>query len=90
MRLNNLQALRGVACLLVFFFHVAIGEAGAGHGLNPLVPFQYAGFAGVDLFFVLSGFVITRVNVRGLGDPARVAGYVTRRLWRIYPVYCAC
>jgi exopolysaccharide production protein ExoZ len=92
MRVLNLQALRGVACLLVFVFHIRCWEIRAGATVaQPLLgPLQYFGFAGVDLFFVLSGFVITWVNAAGLGDRGRLPSYVGRRLWRIYPVYWVC
>lgn len=91
-RLQNLQALRGVACLLVLFYHLAQLEPLTGarvsrHVLQPLVHF---GFAGVDLFFVLSGFVITWVHADRLGDRASLAGYLGRRAWRIYPVFWVC
>jgi peptidoglycan/LPS O-acetylase OafA/YrhL len=89
MRLHNLQALRGVACLMVVGYHVVSvwpEAAGASH----LAPVLSSGFAGVDLFFALSGFVITWVNFDALGDRSRVAGYIGRRLWRIYPVFWAC
>jgi peptidoglycan/LPS O-acetylase OafA/YrhL len=48
------------------------------------------GFAGVDLFFVLSGFVITWVHADLLGDRSRLAGYLGRRFWRIFPVFWVC
>jgi hypothetical protein len=61
MRLNNLQGLRGIACLLVFVFHIAQLEAHAAPDARPILsPLLSFGFAGVDLFFVLSGFVIDR------------------------------
>lgn len=89
MRIHNLQALRGVACLLVCFVHLAGWECIGWKDVprHYLVPFLSFGFAGVDLFFVLSGFVITWVNLHHLGDRSRLAGYLGRRLWRIYPLY---
>ena len=52
-----------------------------------LEPIQWFGFAGVDMFFVISGFVITWTNLNDLGRPAAAPLYVVRRLWRVYPVY---
>jgi exopolysaccharide production protein ExoZ len=91
MRLNNLQGLRGIACLLVFIFHIAQLEAHATPDARPIfTPLLSFGFAGVDLFFVLSGFVITWVNFGAIGDRGRLPGYLGRRLWRIYPIYWIC
>ena len=84
---HNLQALRGVACLLVFLYHLAQSEAGYGLGFNPLKPFKYFGYAGVDLFFVLSGFIIATTSRPDLGRMDRLPRYLFRRLWRIFPVY---
>jgi peptidoglycan/LPS O-acetylase OafA/YrhL len=51
---------------------------------------QFFGYAGVDLFFVLSGFIITWAHVDRLGHPRALLGYAARRLWRIYPAYWVC
>jgi exopolysaccharide production protein ExoZ len=92
MRLNNLQALRGVACLLVVACHLPWWHGGYGGPDLPAVavPVRLIGAAGVDLFFVLSGFVITWVNEPALGRPGRMLGYLGRRLWRVYPAYWLC
>jgi peptidoglycan/LPS O-acetylase OafA/YrhL len=91
-RLLNLQALRGLACLMVVGYHVADSEL--RRGLSPeravLYPLSFFGYAGVDLFFALSGFVITWAHLDQLGKPARLPGYLGKRLWRIYPVYWLC
>jgi peptidoglycan/LPS O-acetylase OafA/YrhL len=85
--LYNLQALRGVACLLVVVFHVANLEARYGLGFSPLKPVRWVGFAGVDLFFVLSGFIIASTCRADLGRPRQLPRYLFRRAWRIYPAY---
>jgi peptidoglycan/LPS O-acetylase OafA/YrhL len=91
MRLNNLQALRGIACLVVVLFHVAERERTAvGPDRAVLLPLVHLGYGAVDLLFVLSGFVITWVNEPRLGRPSRLGDYLGRRLWRVYPVYWAC
>ena len=86
---HNLQALRGIACLLVIAFHLAMVEASYGLGFNPLIAFRWFGFAGVDLFFVLSGFIIATTCRRDLGRPVRLPRYLFRRAWRIYPTFWA-
>jgi exopolysaccharide production protein ExoZ len=83
--LYNLQALRGVACLMVVGFHLWGWEHQYGVHTPGLGVVQWFGFAGVDLFFALSGFIITHTNARHLGHPAAAPGYLARRLWRIYP-----
>jgi peptidoglycan/LPS O-acetylase OafA/YrhL len=86
---HNVQALRGVACLLVVLVHLAVWDNLFVGGTPGFSAVQYFGFAGVDLFFVLSGFIITSTNRRSLGRPAAVPGYLFRRAWRIYPTYWA-
>jgi peptidoglycan/LPS O-acetylase OafA/YrhL len=48
--------------------------------------FRFA-HAGVDFFFVLSGFIIFFVHRNELGNPARLPDYLARRFVRIYPTY---
>jgi len=48
--------------------------------------FQF-GHAGVDLFFVISGFIILFVHYDDIGRPERLGRYVGRRLSRILPTY---
>jgi len=87
-RLLGIQLARGVAALLVVLYHAGRGIAlpqYAGH-----VPFGGLfnfGHAGVDFFFVLSGFIIHAVHHRDIGVPAALGRYVRRRLTRILPIY---
>ena len=88
LKLLSVEAARGAAAVLVVLFHTSnmlaapkyFGEM-AFHGL-----FKFAG-AGVDFFFVLSGFIIFHVHRTDLGNPARFSKYVSRRFVRIYPTY---
>ena len=48
--------------------------------------FQF-GHAGVDLFFVISGFIILFVHYDDIGNPKRLGRYVSRRFSRIMPIY---
>ena len=54
------------------------------------IPFGNAfgfGHAGVDFFFVLSGFIITHAHAADVGRPDRLYRYLWRRITRIYPIY---
>jgi peptidoglycan/LPS O-acetylase OafA/YrhL len=85
--LHNLQALRGVACLLVVGFHAAEWEQLYGISTPLFGGLWRFGFAGVDLFFVLSGFIITHAHADQLGRRAALPAYLFRRAWRLLPVY---
>ena len=84
---QNVQALRGIACMMVMIFHLAINEQALGLGFNPLSFVRWFGYAGVDLFFVISGFIIATSNAQYLGQTNRVPGYLIRRFWRVVPPY---
>jgi len=78
--LNNLQALRAVAALLVVLVHVgAITHLGVG----TLFAF---GHSGVDLFFVISGFVMVYTFAR---RPLSPGGFLLNRIIRVVPLYWA-
>jgi exopolysaccharide production protein ExoZ len=85
-KLTNLEAGRGVAALLVVLYHCWIHcrEAYGDFGLGHLVAF---GHAGVDFFFVLSGFIIFEAHRDDIGNSKRLSHYIERRVTRIYPVY---
>jgi peptidoglycan/LPS O-acetylase OafA/YrhL len=73
----DIDGLRAVAVTLVVFFH-AFPEAVPG------------GFIGVDVFFVISGFLITGIVVRELGQKRfSLLGFYTRRIRRIFPALIA-
>lgn len=86
---HNVQALRGLACLLVVVYHTAAMESLFGLAFQPLRPIRWFGYAGVDLFFVLSGFIIASTNGANLGRSDQLPKYLFRRLWRIYPPFWA-
>ncbi|MFO0805244.1 MAG: acyltransferase [Gemmataceae bacterium] len=89
-RLNSIQALRGLASVMVVLFHLHEMVAAFGYRSPGLSFFRWFGFAGVDLFFVISGFIITYSNRNSLGRAVALPGFLFRRLWRIYPAYwCA-
>lgn len=83
----SIQALRGVAALMVVLFHLRIveGKYGGGPGLLPAAT-AYAD-SGVDLFFVLSGFVITSIAAGTYGSASNAGHFLLRRGWRVLPLY---
>jgi len=85
-RLSGIEAGRGVAATLVLLYHVArYLDNAAGAPLLKSV-FQF-GHAGVDFFFVISGFIILFVHYDDVGAPARLGRYVGRRFTRVVPTY---
>lgn len=84
--IGGLQMLRGVAATLVVLFHLQAAAVFEGHDPGILRWFV-GGEVGVDVFFVLSGFVIFHA-MRGRED--RGPGWFLRqRFWRIVPPYWA-
>jgi peptidoglycan/LPS O-acetylase OafA/YrhL len=80
MRKEQLDGLRLIAFLMVFFYHV-----GAWH---PSRRFDYGQF-GTDLFFALSGFLITRMLLLNSGRSLieEIKTFYIRRTLRIFPLY---
>lgn len=87
----ELDVLRGVAILLVLAFH-SPAERGASGWLRPLDALIHKfGWSGVDLFFVLSGFLIGGLLFSELERTQRldVGRFLVRRMFRIWPAYYA-
>jgi peptidoglycan/LPS O-acetylase OafA/YrhL len=88
-RIPELDGIRGLAILLVLLYHyVSVPiPADAAPGLLFIRQLFSNGWSGVDLFFVLSGFLITGILVdnRSAGNYYRV--FYLRRINRIFPLY---
>ncbi len=83
-RLLSLQVFRGLAALWVLYSHLGVISAlKMGREINS--PLMAGGMHAVSFFFVLSGFIITYVHWKHMGDPSNVRPYLSRRLSRIYP-----
>jgi peptidoglycan/LPS O-acetylase OafA/YrhL len=86
---ENLDGLRGIAALMVLVFHFF------GYSVSDYIPnvgFPYRktaefGQHGVSLFFVLSGFVITRILLKNKGENNYFRNFYWRRALRIFPLY---
>jgi peptidoglycan/LPS O-acetylase OafA/YrhL len=83
-RLANLDVLRGLAALSVCLYHFTLGnEPVLGRGA---VPFSY-GYLGVDVFFVISGFVIPLMLTRIAFNFTDIGTFLRSRWLRLYPAY---
>lgn len=94
MKLQSVQMLRGIAALLVMLFHIisieglALEDNPANQDAGPLMAGIWMnGYAGVDLFFVISGFIMVYVTSAGRGSGASIAEFLFARITRIYPVW---
>ena len=80
-QIANLQGLRGIAALLVVLYHAQpVLNRTYGLALD-----SHVGVVGVDIFFVLSGFVMVISNPHP--DPATTGRFLAQRFFRIVPLY---
>jgi peptidoglycan/LPS O-acetylase OafA/YrhL len=81
-RMAALDGIRGLAILAVFLSHATVDST-----TGWLARWFSWGWMGVDLFFVLSGFLITGVLMEAIGQPARVyyGNFYARRFLRLAP-----
>jgi exopolysaccharide production protein ExoZ len=96
-KILSIQALRFVAAAWVVFHHAL----GAAHeytqrlglpdtAINRFYNLPTLGNAGVDLFFVISGFVMVFATWRTFGQHGAARDFLARRLIRIFPPYWIC
>jgi peptidoglycan/LPS O-acetylase OafA/YrhL len=87
--LAALHGVRGLAILLVLAYHFTLGMTGRGLVSRLAFKLSSAGWCGVDLFFVLSGFLITGILADTQGTPRQILNFYARRSLRIFPLYYA-
>lgn len=85
-RIGALQGLRAVAALSVLLAH-AIGDIRQLPNGVALLPMSHLGAAGVDLFFVISGFVMVYAGRSAAEEPGGWAQFLARRIARVAPMY---
>ncbi len=87
-RIPALDGLRGLAILLVLLHHETVME-GASRFDQLWQRFAHFGWCGVNLFFVLSGFLITGILFDSKEQHSYFRNFYARRTLRIFPLYYA-
>lgn len=78
--IKNIHALRAIAAMMVVLYHLQdCLRLYLGHA-----PHFMAGTAGVDIFFVISGFIMVHTNIHKKRSPA---GFMVDRVIRVIPLY---
>lgn len=87
--IDDIQILRALAAMAVLFFHVERELSGGHPALFPtlFVDAAWLGQAGVDIFFVISGFIMYFVHRGDFDRPGMARRFLLRRLVRIVPTY---
>ena len=88
-RILELDGLRGLAILLVVLCHyITAVPHGRSHSLGSMAGTALGlAASGVDLFFILSGFLIGGILLDSTGSPNYYRTFYLRRFYRIFPVY---
>jgi peptidoglycan/LPS O-acetylase OafA/YrhL len=85
-KLDFIQALRGIAALMVVLYHGSRFISPYGTGMGEVL-FGPAGVMGVVLFFVVSGFIMVHTTAHADGSSAYVIDFLIKRFSRVWPVY---
>jgi peptidoglycan/LPS O-acetylase OafA/YrhL len=85
--IKPLDGVRAIAALMVLIFHCfQMTTYNSSLGLL-LQKIGFLGQTGVSLFFVLSGFLITRILIQQKDEPHFIVNFFIRRALRIFPLY---
>jgi exopolysaccharide production protein ExoZ len=79
--INGIEAGRGIAAVMVVFFHIARMFD------LPFGQITEIGHVGVDFFFVLSGFIIYFIHAKDVGKPTVLLPFVIKRVVRVFPLF---
>ena len=86
-KIEIIQVLRGIAVMMVVFFHLK-GIMRPDDVLRKQFDFLFnAGAAGVDIFFIISGFIMVFVTRKSAGGFTSLKTFLVKRILRIWPLY---
>lgn len=88
--LASIQVLRGISALLVTWHHALEASLFAPYSIEPPNWLITLGACGVDLFFVISGFIMVYVSLDTDKNTASPQNFMKKRFLRIYPFYWIC
>lgn len=83
----GIEAIRGLAALAVVLTHLAGSIRSNSINVPDYIALLQLGRRGVDVFFVLSGFIILFVHYDDIGRPTQLSRYLVSRFSRIVPTY---
>jgi peptidoglycan/LPS O-acetylase OafA/YrhL len=93
-RVPELDGVRAIAVWMVLLTHILAGFPNAPGALDfipdPVRQVLTHGWLGVDLFFLLSGFLITGILMDSKERPNYFRNFYMRRVLRIMPLYFSC
>lgn len=82
----SLQVLRGIAAFMVVLAHT-YAHLDTRHIIQGIPGLADAGIHGVDIFFVISGFVMVYISGDNFGKPGASRDFLIRRIIRVVPLY---
>lgn len=86
-KIKNIQAMRGIAALMVLIYHLMLAESMYQPGKFVLSDFWFVGNAGVDIFFIISGFVMVHISKSRSEEEPYIGRFLLDRFTRIFPPY---
>ena len=87
-KMDSLQCLRGFAAVSVVFYHFSFSlPLWSDKSTSYAAEILSKGYLGVDIFFVISGFILAWVGVLSRAEPANPGSFAIKRFFRIAPSY---
>lgn len=91
----GLDGVRAISIIAVMLFHFTAPYStqlqGSITGLNVFAKVFSLGWVGVDIFFVISGYLISKLTIKNpIESVSKYCSFIKRRAWRLLPAYIIC